>query len=164
VEDDVFLGPSCVLTNVTNPRSEVSRQSLYEQTTIRRGATVGANATVVCGVTLGRFCFIAAGAVVTKDVPDYALMAGVPAKQQGWMSRHGHSLKFDAKFRAGCPESGYEYELFADPADGAQRVRCLTADESDALPKHLAVGQKNYREIRKKQITAAETVKATTET
>ena len=93
IEDDVFLGPSCVLTNVTNPRSQVSRHSLYEKTLIRRGATIGANATIVCGVTLGRYCFIAAGSVVTKDVPDYALMVGNPARQKGWMSRHGHVLR-----------------------------------------------------------------------
>src|SRR3954468_12949072 len=93
IEDDVFLGPSCVLTNVTNPRSQINRHALYEKTTIRRGATVGANATIVCGVILGRYCFIAAGAVVTKDVPDYALMTGVPARQAGWMSRHGHRLQ-----------------------------------------------------------------------
>jgi UDP-2-acetamido-3-amino-2,3-dideoxy-glucuronate N-acetyltransferase len=93
IEDDVFLGPSCVLTNVTNPRSQVSRHSLYEKTLIRRGATLGANCTIVCGVTLGRYCFIAAGSVVTKDVPDYALMVGNPARQKGWMSRHGHILR-----------------------------------------------------------------------
>ena len=85
VEDDVFLGPSCVLTNVTNPRSQVSRKTLYEKTLIRRGATVGANATIVAGVTLGRFCFIGAGAVVTKDIPDYGLALGNPAKLSGYM-------------------------------------------------------------------------------
>src|SRR5689334_509417 len=89
IEDDVFLGPSCVLTNVSNPRSQVNRHSLYESTLIRCGATIGANATIVCGITLGRYCFIAAGAVVTKPVPDYAFMLGVPARQSGWMSRHG---------------------------------------------------------------------------
>src|SRR6516165_475319 len=90
IEDDVFLGPSCVLTNVSNPRSQVVRHTLYERTIIRRGATVGANATIVCGVTLGRYSFVAAGAVVSRDVPDYALMMGVPAYQTGWMSRHGY--------------------------------------------------------------------------
>lgn len=90
IEDDVFLGPSCVLTNVTNPRSQVNRQALYEPTTIRRGATIGANATVVCGITIGRYAFIAAGTVIAKDVPDYALVMGVPGRQAGWMSRHGH--------------------------------------------------------------------------
>jgi len=92
IEDDVFLGPSCVLTNVSNPRSQVNRHSLYEKTLIRRGATIGANATIVCGVTLGRYCFVGAGAVVTKDVPDYGLVLGNPARQKGWMSRHGHIL------------------------------------------------------------------------
>src|SRR5205085_11249125 len=92
VEDDVFLGPSAVLTNVTNPRSQVNRHSLYERTVIRRGATIGANSTIVCGHTVGRYAFIAAGAVVTKDVPDYALMQGVPAKQAGWRSGHGVPL------------------------------------------------------------------------
>ena len=86
IEDDVFLGPSCVLTNVTNPRSQIKRHSLYERTLIRRGATVGANATIVCGITLGRYSFIAAGAVVTKDVPDYGFIVGVPGRQRGWMS------------------------------------------------------------------------------
>jgi UDP-2-acetamido-3-amino-2,3-dideoxy-glucuronate N-acetyltransferase len=93
VEDDVFLGPSCVLTNVTNPRSQVNRHALYEKTLIRRGATVGANATIVCGIELGRYSFIAAGAVVAKSVPDYALMVGNPARQISWMSRHGHRLR-----------------------------------------------------------------------
>jgi UDP-2-acetamido-3-amino-2,3-dideoxy-glucuronate N-acetyltransferase len=93
IEDDAFLGPSCVLTNVTNPRSQINRHSLYEKTLIRRGATLGANCTIVCGVTLGRYCFIAAGSVVTRDVPDYALMMGNPARQKGWMSRHGHILR-----------------------------------------------------------------------
>ena len=108
IEADVFLGPSCVLTNVTNPRSQVIRRNLYENTLIRRGATIGANATIVCGITLGRYCFIAAGAVVTNDVPDYALILGVPAKQSGWMSRHGHILKNpDIEGVLTCPESGY---------------------------------------------------------
>jgi len=108
VEDDVFLGPSCVLTNVTNPRSQVSRHSLYEKTVIRRGATIGANATIVCGITLGRYAFVAAGAVVAKDVPDYGLVMGNPARQHGWMSRHGHRLcKPDADGIMVCPETGY---------------------------------------------------------
>ena len=94
IEDDVFLGPSCVLTNVTNPRSQVNRHALYEKTTLRRGCTIGANATIVCGTTIGRYAFVAAGSVVTKDVPDYALVMGNPARQVGWMSRHGHRLDF----------------------------------------------------------------------
>ena len=138
VEEDVFLGPSCVLTNVTNPRSQVNRHSLYEKTHIRRGATIGANATIVCGITLGRYCFVAAGAVVTKDVPDYALIQGVPGKQAGWMSRHGHLLKFDASGRARCPESGFEYEL----KEG--RVRCVSLDEEAVLPTALARGERGY--------------------
>ena len=105
IEDDVFLGPSCVLTNVTNPRSQVSRKTLYEKTLIRRGATIGANATIVCGITLGRYCFVGAGAVVTKDVPDYRLILGNPAKRTGFMSRHGHRLNFDSQGKATCPES-----------------------------------------------------------
>ena len=109
VEDDVFLGPSCVLTNVSNPRSQVSRKSLYEKTLIRRGATVGANATIVSGITLGRYCFIGAGAVVTKNAPDYGLVLGNPAKLSGHMSRHGHRLNFDESNQATCPESNYCY-------------------------------------------------------
>ena len=92
IDDDVFLGPSCVLTNVTNPRSQVQRHSLYETTHLKRGCTIGANATIVCGITIGRYAFVGAGAVVTKDVPDFALVVGNPARQVGWMSRHGHRL------------------------------------------------------------------------
>jgi UDP-2-acetamido-3-amino-2,3-dideoxy-glucuronate N-acetyltransferase len=142
IEDDVFLGPSCVLTNVTNPRSQVVRHSLYEKTLIRRGATVGANATIVCGITLGRYCFISAGAVVTKDVPDYALMVGVPARQKGWMSRHGHVLKPNAQGEAICPESGFRYKL-----DGAA-MRCLDLDEEAPLPAALSQGKKTYDEFK----------------
>src|SRR5690606_29553574 len=124
------------LTNVTNPRSQVKRHSLYERTLIRRGATVGANATIVCGITLGRYAFIAAGAVVARDVPDYGFVLGVPGRLAGWMSRHGHILRFDASGRACCPESGFDYELKDD------RVRCLTLDEDDPLPDNLALGGK----------------------
>lgn len=143
IEDDVFLGPSCVLTNVTNPRSQIIRQSLYEKTLIRRGATVGANATVVCGITIGRYAFIAAGAVVVKDVPDYALVTGVPAKQAGWMSRHGHKLEFNAQGRAVCPESGYCYQL------REEQVSCLDLDEERPLPEHLCAGSKTYDDFKR---------------
>ncbi len=111
VEDDVFLGPSMVFTNVSNPRSVVNRHSQYETTLVKRGATIGANATIVCGVTLGEFCFIGAGAVITKDVPPYALMVGVPARQLGWMSEYGHRLEFDENGIAVCPESKVKYKL-----------------------------------------------------
>lgn len=110
-EDNVFLGPSMVFTNVTNPRSNVNRRGQYEKTMVRKGATIGANATIVCGVTLGEFCFIGAGAVVTKDVPPYALMIGNPARQSGWMSEYGHRLHFDDAGNAACPESGEKYIL-----------------------------------------------------
>ena len=92
IEDDVFLGPSCVLTNISNPRSQIVRRGLYERTLIRRGASIGANATVVCGTTIGRYAFVAAGAVVTRDVPDYAMIVGVPGKARGWVGRHGVPL------------------------------------------------------------------------
>ena len=143
LEDDVFLGPSCVLTNVTNPRSQIVRRGLYETTLLRRGATVGANATIVCGVTLGRYCFVAAGAVVTMSLPDYALVVGVPAKQKGWMSRHGHVLEFGSDERAVCPESGWSYALH----EGV--VRCLDLSEDDPLPDESATGRKSYREFRR---------------
>ncbi len=144
VEDDVFLGPSCVLTNVTNPRSQVNRHALYEKTVIRRGATVGANATIVCGIELGRYCFIAAGAVVARSVPDYALMVGNPARQKGWMSRHGHRLGApDAKGVMVCPESGYRY---AEIKPGV--LRCLDLDEDALLPKEQSVGAKSYDDFK----------------
>lgn len=142
IADDVFLGPSCVLTNVSNPRSQVIRRGIYENTTIQRGATIGANATIVCGITLGQYCFIAAGAVVTRDVSDYAMMAGVPAKQVGWMSRHGHKLEFAANGIANCPESGLRYQL--DSSDDP-RVKCLDLNESEPLPLNLSTGEKSYR-------------------
>jgi UDP-2-acetamido-3-amino-2,3-dideoxy-glucuronate N-acetyltransferase len=110
-EDDVFLGPSMVFTNVINPRSAVNRRSQYLETLVKQGATIGANATVVCGHTIGRYAFIGAGAVVTKDVPDYALVMGNPARQTGWMSEFGHKLKFDTLGEAICPESGERYKL-----------------------------------------------------
>lgn len=110
LEDDVFCGPSCVFTNVINPRSQIVRHSEYQRTLVRRGATIGANATIVCGATIGRYAFIAAGAVVRGDAPDYALMVGVPARRRGWMSRHGHRLPAaDADGVMVCPESGWRY-------------------------------------------------------
>ncbi len=110
-EDDVFLGPSMVFTNVNNPRSAVNRRGQYEKTLVKKGASIGANATVVCGNDIGRFAFIGAGAVVTKEVPDYALVVGNPSKQIGWMSEYGSKLAFDEKGRAICKESKEEYEL-----------------------------------------------------
>lgn len=110
-EDDVFLGPSMVFTNVINPRSAVVRKSEYMHTSVGRGATIGANATIVCGNDIGEFAFIGAGAVVTKSVPSYALVAGNPARQIGWMSEYGHRLEFDAGAEAVCPESGEKYRL-----------------------------------------------------
>jgi UDP-2-acetamido-3-amino-2,3-dideoxy-glucuronate N-acetyltransferase len=145
IEDDVFLGPSCVLTNVTNPRSQVNRHRLYERTLIKRGATVGANATIVCGTTLGRYCFIAAGAVVTKDVPDYALVAGNPARQAGWMSRHGHRLKPDPDGFMLCPESGYRYREIQPGV-----LRCLDLDEGSPIPPELSHGAKSYDEFKQR--------------
>ncbi len=108
-EDDVFLGPSVVLTNVINPRSKVSRKNQYQKTIIRQGATIGANATIVCGIEIGAHSFIGAGTVVTKSVPAYALFVGNPGKHAGWMSEYGCKIKFDDSNRAVCPESGQEY-------------------------------------------------------
>lgn len=144
IEDDVFLGPSCVLTNVTNPRSQVNRHSLYEKTILKRGCTIGANATIVCGITIGRYAFIAAGSVITKDVPDYGLIVGVPGKQVGWMSRHGHKLDFDAGGKATCPESGLRYVLEKDC------VRCLDLSEDASLPDNLRAGVRAYDEFKAK--------------
>jgi len=130
IEDDVFLGPSCVLTNVTNPRAQIVRRSTYERTLLRKGCSIGANATIVCGVTIGRYAFVAAGAVVTKSVPDYALVVGVPARQQGWMSRHGYLLDGpDASGVMRCPASNLRYR---ETAPGL--VRCLDLDENAPLP------------------------------
>jgi UDP-2-acetamido-3-amino-2,3-dideoxy-glucuronate N-acetyltransferase len=144
IEDDVFLGPSCVLTNVSNPRSQIVRHDLYERTVLRRGATVGANATIVCGVELGRYCFIGAGAVVTKNVPDYALMLGVPARQAGWVSRHGIPLPPpDTAGIMRCPESGYRYRQVQPGV-----VRCLDLDEEAPLPVEQRIGTVPYREIK----------------
>ncbi|HRG89854.1 MAG TPA: acyltransferase [Chitinophagales bacterium] len=110
-EDDVFLGPSCVFTNVVNPRSGVNRRGQYSKTTVKRGASIGANATIVCGHDIGEFAFIGAGAVVTKNIPAYALVVGNPSKQMGWMSEYGHRLNFDKEGFAICPESKEKYEL-----------------------------------------------------
>lgn len=110
-EDDVFLGPSAVFTNVINPRSGVVRKNEYKQTLVKKGASIGANATIVCGNTIGEYAFIGAGAVVTKDVPAYALLIGNPARQTGWMSEYGHKLKFDSKAEAVCEESKEKYRL-----------------------------------------------------
>lgn len=110
-DDDVFLGPSCVFTNVINPRSAVNRKSEYAKTHVGRGATIGANATIVCGHDIGEYAFIGAGAVVTKTVASYALMVGNPARQTGWMSEFGCKLKFDADGFATCPQSGDKYQL-----------------------------------------------------
>jgi len=113
LEDDVFCGPSMVFTNVYNPRSAVTRKDEYRRTLVKRGATIGANATIVCGVTLGEYAFIAAGAVINKDVKPYALMAGVPARQIGWMSQHGErlDLPLTGNGQATCPATGYTYHL-----------------------------------------------------
>ena len=141
IEDDVFLGPSCVLTNVTNPRSQINRRDLYEKTLIRRGATIGANATIVCGVSLGRYCFIAAGAVVTKDVLDYSLIQGVPGRKIGWMSRHGHILRRDENEELRCPESGFRY------LETGGSLTCLDCHENNNLPSNLTVGSRAYDAI-----------------
>lgn len=140
IADDVFLGPSCVLTNVTNPRSQVLRHGLYEKTVLCRGASIGANATIVCGVEIGRYALVAAGAVVTRDVPDYAMMVGVPARRMCWVSRHGLPLKDpDADGVMVCPESGLRYK---ETSPGV--IRCLDLDEEAPLPPALAVGKKKY--------------------
>ena len=129
LEDDVFCGPSCVFTNVRNPRSQVVRRHLYERTLVRRGASIGANATIVCGVTIGRYAFIGAGAVVNRDVPDYALMLGVPAARRGWMSRHGHRLAPAGEGgEMTCPESGWRYRE-VEP----ELLRCIDRPEDEPL-------------------------------
>ncbi len=110
-EDDVFLGPSMVFTNVINPRSAINRKNEYAKTVVMKGASIGANATIVCGHDIGRYAFIGAGAVVTKSVPDYALVIGNPARQSGWMSEYGHKLKFDNLGLAECPESKEKYQI-----------------------------------------------------
>ena len=129
LEDDVFCGPSCVFTNVINPRSQIVRRGEYQTTLVRRGATIGANATIVCGATIGRYAFLGAGAVVRGDVPDYALMLGVPARQKGWMSRHGHRLlNPNEDGIMACPESGWRYK---EVQPGV--LRCLDWPEDKPL-------------------------------
>jgi UDP-2-acetamido-3-amino-2,3-dideoxy-glucuronate N-acetyltransferase len=129
LEDDVFCGPSCVFTNVLNPRSQIVRKDQYQRTLVRRGATIGANATIVCGATIGQYAFIGAGAVVRVDVPDYALVLGVPAIQRGWMSRHGYRLPPpDDDGVMVCPESGWHYHL-----DKSGDLRCLDWPEDKSL-------------------------------
>lgn len=130
VDDYTFIGPSCVFTNVVNPRSEINRHSCYEVTLVRRGATIGANATIVCGVTIGRYAFVAAGAVVTKDVPDYGLVMGNPARRTRWMSRHGAKLPImHLQEVMVCPLSGL---LYRELSPGI--VKCLDVDEDSVLP------------------------------
>lgn len=154
IDDYVFLGPSCVFTNVTNPRSEINRHALYEPIRIRRGASIGANATIVCGVTVGRYAFIGAGAVVTKNIPDYAMVVGCPARLIGYVSRHGHLLVKTTK--AGgenkvpvltdtytCPETGLHYK-FKMTEDGEFVFRCIDLDEEAPLPETMRVGTKTY--------------------
>ncbi len=111
IEDDVFLGPSMVFTNIVNPRSNVVRKGKYARTLVKRGASIGANATIICGISIGDFAFIGAGAVVTKSVQAYALVVGNPARQTGWMSEYGHKLKFNEEGIAKCPESGELYKF-----------------------------------------------------
>lgn len=136
LEAFVFCGPSCVFTNVVNPRSEINRRGEYKRTFVRRGATIGGNATIVCGSPLGRYCFVGAGAVVTCDVPDYALVLGAPARQVGWMSRHGQRLRFTGG-AAKCPQSGWTYQLVggrAGPPKEWGQVECVDWPEDKPLP------------------------------
>jgi UDP-2-acetamido-3-amino-2,3-dideoxy-glucuronate N-acetyltransferase len=110
-EDDVFLGPSMVFTNITNPRSAIIRKDQYAKTLVKKGASIGANATIICGHSIGEYALIGAGAVITKDVKPYALLVGNPARQIGWVSEYGHRLKFDQQNQAVCPESGQRYVI-----------------------------------------------------
>ena len=150
-EADVFLGPSCVFTNISNPRSEVSRKSLYEKTLVQRGATIGANATIISGITIGCFSFVAAGAVVTKDIPNYALVLGNPGRQVGWMSRHGHRIYPDeATCIACCPETGFKYRLTHDG-----NLECMDLDEYSDIEESLKTGKHSYRAYKKMPNTSA---------
>lgn len=147
IEDDVFLGPSCVLTNVLNPRSQVNRKNLYEKTLIRKGATIGANATIVCNVTIGRYAFVAAGTVVTSDVPDYAFIMGVPGRHKGWMSRHGVQLRNpDSEGIYRCPESGLRYQV-----NESGQLFCMDLDEEADLPENLSKGKISYKQFKNKE-------------
>jgi len=143
IEDNVFLGPSCVLTNVTNPRSEINRHSLYEKTVIRRGATIGANATIVCGVTIGRYAFVGAGAVITKNIPDYSLYIGNPGRFAGWMSRHGVKLDKGTDGILTCQESGLRYR---EVEPGV--LRCVDVDEEEGMPEDFREGKVLYRSLK----------------
>ncbi len=143
IEDDVFLGPSCVLTNISNPRSQVKRQHLYEKTHLMKGCTIGANATIVCGVRIGRYAFVGAGAVITKNVPDYALILGNPGQQKGWMTRHGHRLSLESGEVKPCPESGLRYAL-----NETGQFYCLDLKEEDPLPEALSQGEKMYQDYK----------------
>jgi UDP-2-acetamido-3-amino-2,3-dideoxy-glucuronate N-acetyltransferase len=130
LEDDVFCGPSCVFTNVRHPRSEMARRGSYERTLVRRGASIGANATIICGSVIGRYAFVAAGAVVPRgEVSDYARVMGVPGRRTGWVSRHGHALRLpDASGIMRCPESGWRYQ------EVAGILRCLDWAEDRPMP------------------------------
>jgi UDP-2-acetamido-3-amino-2,3-dideoxy-glucuronate N-acetyltransferase len=130
LEDDVFCGPSCVFTNVINPRSQINRKNEFQTTLVHRGATIGANATILCGITIGRYAFIGAGSVVRRNVPDYGLILGVPGVQKGWMSRHGQKLQMIGKTGIMvCPESGWRYR---EVEPGV--IRCLDWPEDMPLP------------------------------
>lgn len=130
LEDDVFCGPSCVFTNITNPRAQIVRRNEYQRTLVRQGATLGANSTILCGITIGRYAFIAAGSLVRTDVPDYGLILGIPGERKGWMSRHGYRLPApDDAGRMICPGSGWRYQEI-EP----QVVRCLDWPEDKPLP------------------------------
>jgi UDP-2-acetamido-3-amino-2,3-dideoxy-glucuronate N-acetyltransferase len=133
LEDDVFCGPSCVFTNVTNPRSQIIRHNEYQKTFVRKGATIGANATILCGIVIGRYAFIGAGSLVSKYVPDYGLILGIPGVLKGWMSRHGYRLPTpDNHGVMVCPASGWRYQEM-EP----QVIKCLDWSEDKPLPSSL---------------------------
>lgn len=143
LEDEVFLGPSCVLTNVSNPRSQINRKGFYEKTVFKKGSTIGANSTITCGLVIGKYSFVAAGTVITKDVKDYALVMGNPGRQVGWMSRHGHRLiSGDSEYLI-CPESKLRYKLEGD------QLYCIDIKEEDSLPTDLTLGKDFYRSFKK---------------